>query len=69
MKIRGKIEKNRGTYDNVNGFLLGSLDDYLEKFDDQIFKLNHRLEADIAFWKQKDRLITQKTTRALTSKI
>ena len=57
--IRIKIDKNRGTLDNLNGFLLGSLDDYLYEFNEEVDRLNERITLDIEHWKSHSRTSVQ----------
>ena len=34
--VRAKVESSRKTSTNINGFLVGELDEYIEDFDDKI---------------------------------
>ena len=51
--IRNKILDNKGSSQNFNGFLLGSVNEYMYEFDAQIDKLNRRLNVDKKFWTDK----------------
>ena len=51
--IRKKIDENRGSHENFNGFLIGQVDDYLDTFDLQVAKINQRFEQDKAYWQTK----------------
>ena len=51
--IRKKIDENRGSHENFNGFLIGQIDDYLDSYDAQVAKINQRLQQDKAYWQEK----------------
>ena len=51
--IRKKIADNLGTDKNFSGFLLGHVDDFLNKFDDQVIKLDKKLASDLQYWLTK----------------
>ena len=40
---RQKLERNLSTPENVNGCLMGELDEYIERFDPKIVRLEERL--------------------------
>mmetsp|Transcript_10526 Transcript_10526/g.14200 ORF Transcript_10526/g.14200 Transcript_10526/m.14200 type:complete len:93 (-) Transcript_10526:596-874(-) len=50
-RLRTKIDECRGTSKNFAGFLLGSVDCYVEAFEIQVEKMNARLELDKKYWR------------------
>ena len=48
--IRMKVEHYLNTPKNINGCLLGTVDDYVQKFDEQLIALRERIEKDRKYW-------------------
>ena len=51
--VRTKIDDNRGSQENFNGFLCGQTSEYLDCFDSQIEKMNARLAIDQEYWAEQ----------------
>ena len=51
--VRAKIDDNRGSHENFNGFLCGQTGEYLDCFDSQIEKMNARLAKDQEYWAER----------------
>ena len=51
-EVRAKVESQRKTPTNINGFLVGELDEYIGNFDYEIEKIQNRLNKDRAHWHQ-----------------
>ena len=49
-ETRAKIQAEIQTDDNMNGFLSGSIDEYLSSFDSEIEKCRQRFETNRQEW-------------------
>ena len=49
-RIRTKLANNINMPGNINGCLIGTVDDYLESFDDQIERLRAQFTTTREYW-------------------
>ena len=57
--IRKKIAENKGSDEQIDGFLLGGVGEYFDDFDVQISKFDRRIRKDREHWTEKKKHFEQ----------
>ena len=58
--MRTKVESNICGQRNSYGFLTGSVNDYLDRFDTQVRKISQQLERDKSHWEKQTTKMSNK---------